>query len=37
MNCQYYDKLRVYINENFKILSIEDYSSAKYRTGREQR
>ena len=30
MNCQYYDKLRVYINENFKILSIEDYSSAKY-------
>ena len=30
MNCQYYDKLRGYINENLKILSIEDYSSAKY-------
>jgi len=30
MNCQYYDKLRGYINENFKILSIEDYSTTKY-------
>lgn len=36
LNCQYYNKLRKCIYENYKILHIEDYSNAKYiETGQE--
>ncbi len=30
LNCNYYNKLRKYICENFKIISVKDYSNEKY-------
>jgi tRNA1(Val) A37 N6-methylase TrmN6 len=30
LNCNYYDELRVYIRENYKIVSIKDHSEEKY-------
>jgi hypothetical protein len=30
LNCNYYNELRVYINKNFKIISIKDHSTVKY-------
>lgn len=30
LNCNYYNELRLYINEYFKIISVKDHSKAKY-------
>ena len=36
LNCNYYNELREYINDNFKILSVNDHSDKKYiETGQE--